>query len=400
MKTDEMNNMIQEMDQELKEILMFWADHSLDTVRGGFIGETDRAGDKKEDADKGAVLNARLLWTFSSAYNFYRDKKYLDLADRAYDYLMTYFWDKKNGGLYWAVDSKGEVSNKRKQAYAQGFGIYGLSEYYKASGKKEALESSIELYQLIEKFFKDDELGGYIEALDDDWTPLEDMRLSLKDANEPKSMNTHLHIIEPYTNLYRMWPDADLKKRIQHLLEVFRDHIINQETAHFHLFFDMDWTIKSEIVSYGHDIEGAWLLTEAAHEIQDEELLSQMKEIGKRMVDITIKEGMDSDGSVFYEKEDGHLDTDKHWWPQAEAMVGLMDVYQNTGDIAYLEAIQKVWVFIKSYVKDKEYGEWFGKVKANGQPVLEDCKIGFWKCPYHNSRALLEVINRLKTINN
>jgi len=398
MKTEEMAKLIFEQDRELKEILQFWADNSIDEVNGGFTGETNREGVQVEDADKGAVLNARLLWTYSAAYNYCKDAKYLELADRAYDYLMKHFKDSDFGGLYWAVDKKGQVSNCRKQAYAQGFGIYGLSEYYRATGKKESLEEAITIYHLIEKHFKDDEFGGYIEALDNDWSPLEDMRLSAKDANEPKSMNTHLHIIEPYTNLYRVWPNNGLRTQIQHLLEVFRDHIINQETAHFNLFFDMDWTVKSGIVSYGHDIEGAWLLTEAAHEIKDDELLAQMKDVGKRMVDVTIKEGMDSDGSIFYEKEDGHLDTDKHWWPQAEAMVGLMDVYQNTGNEAYLEAMTKVWTFIKTHVKDIECGEWFGKVFLNGNPDIEECKIGFWKCPYHNSRALMEVVNRLKLI--
>ncbi|MCG8579424.1 MAG: AGE family epimerase/isomerase, partial [Bacteroidales bacterium] len=289
------------METELRNILGFWASDTIDETNGGFIGEMDHSGLVKNDAEKGAVLNARLLWTFSSAFSFFKEDKYLQLAQRAYDYLTQYFWDKANGGLFWSLNPDGTVINSRKQAYAQGFGIYGFSEYYKASGNKESLDHAIQLFRLMEKHFYEPVFGGYIEALTADWQVMADMRLSEKDANEPKSMNTHLHIIEPYTNLYRLWPANDLKESVQRLIKVFRDKIIDAETAHFKLFFDLDWTTKSDIVSYGHDIEGAWLLNEAAHFINDEELIGQMKAISIRMVDVTINEGLDKDGSVFYE---------------------------------------------------------------------------------------------------
>lgn len=391
-------SMVPEMEKELGDILNYWQSYSLDNENGGFVGEVNRVGQVNPQAEKGAVLNARLLWTFSAAYNFNKDQKCLDLAKRAYDYLLTYFWDQTNGGVYWALDIEGNALNTRKQAYAQGFAIYGLSEYYKASGDENSLSKAIELYKLIERHYKDEEYNGYIEALDQEWQPMEDMRLSLKDANEPKSMNTHLHIIEPYTNLYRVWPDEGLKASIRNLIVVFRDHIIDSNTFHFNLFFDMDWKVKSNIVSYGHDIEGAWLLTEAAHFIHDEELLAEMREIAVKMVDATVEVGLDKDGSLFYEEEDGHVDTDKHWWPQAEAMVGFTEAFQITGNEEYLERAYKVWSFIKDNLIDKENGEWFSKVNIKGEPDPEDCKMGFWKCPYHNSRALIEVITRMTTI--
>ncbi|MCU4157276.1 AGE family epimerase/isomerase [Carboxylicivirga sp. A043] len=391
--------MVSEMEAELRNILEFWANNTLDEIHEGFIGEMNAECFVKADAEKGAVLNARLLWTFSAAYNFFKEDKYLQLADRAYNYLIQYFWDQENGGLFWSLNPDGTVKNNRKQAYAQGFGIYGFSEYYKASGNQESLDYATQLFQLIETHFYEPKHGGYIEALTNNWQAMDDMRLSEKDANEPKSMNTHLHIIEPYTNLYRVWPDAALKERIQHLIAVFRDKIIDSETAHFKLFFDLDWTSKSSIVSYGHDIEGAWLLNEAAHFIKDDELLEQMKEVSIKMVDVTMVEGVDKDGSIFYElEEDGHLDTDKHWWPQAEAMVGLLDAYQNTSDRIYLEASTRVWNFIQQYMVDTEKGEWYWKVDVTGQPDNVPPKVGFWKCPYHNSRALMEAINRLKTL--
>ncbi len=389
---------VQELTNELKEILAFWMENTIDEVNGGFIGEISGVGEKHPEAEKGAVLNARLLWTFSAAYNFNKDPKYLKMADRAYRFLIDHFWDKENGGVFWSLDSKGIVNNSRKQAYAQGFAIYGLSEYHKASANVDSLKYAQELYQLIEKYYLDSKDGGYIEALANDWTVMDDMRLSPKDANEPKSMNTHLHIIEPYANLYRVWPDAGLKKSIQHLLDVFYNRIINQETSHFELFFDYDWTVKSSIVSYGHDIEGAWLLTEAAEVIEDEEWLQQMREVAIRMVDVTLEQGADKDGSVFYEKEGSHLDSDKHWWPQAEAMVGLLEAYHISKQELYLDAFSKVWYFVLNQLKDKTNGEWFWKVSIEGEAGTDMPKVGFWKCPYHNSRALIEAVTRLSRL--
>ncbi|MBR8534057.1 AGE family epimerase/isomerase [Carboxylicivirga sediminis] len=388
-----------ELEHELKAILDFWMNQTPDSTYGGFIGEMEQEGNKNNTADKGGVLTARILWTFSAAYIFFKEPGYLEVAHRAYHYLIKHFWDDKNGGLYWAVNYKGEAVNVRKQAYAQGFGIYGLSEYYKASDNQESLNYAIKLFGLIEQHYKDEQYGGYIEALADNWQPLEDMRLSEKDANEPKSMNTHLHIIEPYTNLYCVWPDETLRSRIQHLITIFRDRIIDPQTFHFNLFFDMDWSPKSDIISYGHDIEGAWLLTEAAHFIHDEELLAQMQKMAVKMVDATIADGFDKDGSLFYEQENGHLDSDKHWWPQAEGMVGLMEVYQITGNEKYFTAMMNLWEFIKGNIIDKKYGEWYWKVDRNGCPDSVPPKVGFWKCPYHNSRALMELITRIKSIN-
>lgn len=390
--------LVPEMKEELKSILSYWTENTIDKLNGGFVAELDGEGKPSHADEKGAVLNTRLLWSFSAAYNFCKDPAYLKLAHRAYEYLIQHFWDTENGGLFWSVNTKGLVKNNRKQAYAQGFGIYGFSEYFKASGKQESLDFAIQLYNLIETNYKDNKNGGYIEALDCNWLQLEDMRLSDKDANEPKSMNTHLHIIEPYTNLYRVWPNELLRESIQNLIKIFRDKIIDPKTFHFNLFFDMDWTIKSEIVSYGHDIEGAWLLNEAAHFIQDEELLAEMKELSLKMADATLAEGIDKDGSIFYELEGTHLDTDKHWWPQAEAMVGFLDAYQNSSDEKYLNAAVQVWKFILKYMKDKINGEWFWKVDCNGEPDHAPPKVGLWKCPYHNSRALMEAINRIESM--
>lgn len=385
----------QEMAIELERILEFWGVRAIDNSNGGFVGQITQAGLVNTSANKGVVLNARILWTFSAAYRFNHSERAEHLAERAFEYLKNHFWDKENGGLFWELDCFGKPVNKRKQAYALGFGIYAFSEYYRATGRKESLQLAIKLFDILEEYFFDDEFGGYIEALDESWNLMDDMRLSEKDENFPKSMNTHLHILEPYTNLYRVWPNQKLRERIVYLIEIFQNHIIDKQSGHFNLFFEMDWTKRNTIVSYGHDIEGAWLLNEAAMVVEEKELIRKVQKDALRLVDITLNEGTDLDGSIFYERNGEHLDSDKHWWPQAEAMVGLMDAWELTNNHNYLEELLRVWNFIKAKIVDIENGEWYGRVNEKGKAIETEDKIGFWKCPYHNSRALMEVISRI-----
>ncbi|MCX6238308.1 MAG: AGE family epimerase/isomerase [Bacteroidia bacterium] len=383
-----------EFSRELENILKYWSTYCLDYEYGGFVGRRDFFNRQISGASKSAVLNTRILWTFSAAYNFTLNPEYLIIADRAYQYIKTYFEDKRFGGLVWEVSEKGEVINGRKQIYALGFGIYGYSEYFKASKNPQALKDAIALFELIEKNSYDPIEGGYLEAFANDWSTLEDVRLSPKDANEPKSMNTHLHILEPYTNLLRVWPNEHLKEKIAALIRIFLDKIIDHRTHHFNLFFDTDWTVRSSIVSFGHDIEGAWLLYEAAIMVGDEQLIAEVSDNLIQMVDVTLADGCASDGSVFNEKEtiSGHLDTDKHWWMQAEAMVGLAYAWEITGKDAYFDQLVKVWHFICTFVIDPVNGEWFGRVDKDGEPLISDDKVGFWKCAYHNSRSMMEVM--------
>jgi mannobiose 2-epimerase len=389
------NNLKEEMYKELSSILAYWRNNAYDLDFDGFLGERDFNNQVVPNAEKGVVLNARILWTFSAAYNFTKNEDYLQSAHRAYDYLIDHFWDHHNGGFFWAVDYKGSVSSSRKQIYAQGFGIYGLSEYYKASKNNHALVYATKLFELIEKHSFDKKHSGYIEALDEKWNVLADMRLSDKDANEPKSMNTHLHILEPYTNLYSVWKSKVLEEKIRNLIQVFKNHIINSNTLHFELFFKKDWTVKSNTISYGHDIEGAWLLAEAATVIGDTQLIQEINKLCVKMVDVCLEEGINADGSVNNEREPQHLDDDKHWWPQAEAMVGLVYSWKITKDQKYLKHLKNTWSFIKKHIIDYENGEWFWRVDSKGTAYTEDVKLGFWKCPYHNSRALMEVIKNL-----
>jgi mannobiose 2-epimerase len=386
-----------QLQQELSEILNYWIQHVPDAQYGGFYGCIDNNNHPQPEAPKGVVLNARILWSFAAAYNQTDEDKYLVVASRAYHYILDYFVDEEYGGVYWTVNHKGEKLNDRKQIYGLAFCIYALSEYFKASGAEDALDLAIKLYWLIEVHAFDKKQKGYYEAFSRDWKPIQDLRLSEKDANEKKTMNTHLHIVEAYANLYKVWPDKRLKEQIENLLEVFAHHIVDDETHHLNLFFDENWNSKSGIISYGHDIEAAWLLQEVAESIHHPGWMITMRSLAVKIAN-AASEGLDNDGGLNYESENGHTIDQKHWWPQAEAMIGFFNAYEVTGDEAYLERSLRSWQFTNQYIKDHKNGEWFWGVFADHSLMTGHDKAGLWKCPYHNTRACLELIGRIEPI--
>jgi mannobiose 2-epimerase len=386
-----------EMQAELSAILNYWQTQTIDQLYGGFLGKIDENNVPHVLAPKGSVLNARILWTFSAAYHTFPKPEYLQTATRAFQYLIQYFKDEKNGGIFWQVDYNGTPLDTKKQIYALAFGIYGLTEYYKISQNKEALDFATELFEDIEKYSFDSERGGYLEAFTIDWKPIQDLRLSEKDANEKKTMNTHLHILEAYTNLYRITKNSRLKKQIYHLVDIFLHHIINPQTHHLTLFFDEEWHVKSDIISYGHDIEASWLLLEAAEVLDDEELIKTVKSACIKIATAAAR-GLDLDGGLWYEMENNHLVKEKHWWVQAEAIVGFLNAWQMTGKKDFLDKSLNNWLFVQQHIIDKKNGEWLWGVKADNSPMSGEDKAGFWKCPYHNSRACLEVINRIENL--
>ncbi|SDE80573.1 mannobiose 2-epimerase [Fontibacillus panacisegetis] len=388
----------QQLDQELKDnILQFWMDKSVDTTRGGFYGEIDQKLQVNENAEKSLVLNARILWTFSAAYRHYKDAKYLEIANAAYDYLIQHFTDQTYGGFYWMVDADGNPSQDKKQIYGQAFVIYALVEYYLADQCQAALDLSIELYHLIEKHSYDKLHKGYIEAVGCNWKQTGNLSLSSKDLNEKKSMNTHLHVLEAYTNLYRVWKSPELTQSLAELIEVTIERIVDPATGHFLLFFDEEWNVKSSHISYGHDIEGSWLLFEAAEVLQDEQILEHVKSVAITMAEAVYTKGIDQDGGIWNEAGPGGLiDTNKDWWPQAEAMVGFYNAYELTGDVKFRDAAIRSWEFIQQFIVDHEYGEWHWGVTQNGVPLPNEPKISAWKCPYHNSRACFEMLTRVQ----
>jgi cellobiose epimerase len=383
-----------ELELELESILRYWMDNTLDAAQGGFFGRIGEEGKVYPEAPKGVVLNSRILWTFSAAYRHTRDSRWLPVAKRAYEYILAHFIDTRFGGVFWSVDHLGAMLDGRKQIYGLAFCLYGLSEYYLATGDQPALEEAITLFRLIERYSYDPRKKGYYEAFTREWRQPEDLRLSPKDANEQKTMNTHLHILEAYANLYRVWPDNVLKDRIAGLLDVFTRHIVDVGTGHLVLFFNEDWEPRSSIVSYGHDIEAAWLLQEAADIAGDPWWKEKTKQLAIQLATAAAK-GLDDDGGLWYEREGAVTIREKHSWPQAEAMIGFLNAWQNNGDRLWLERSLASWIFVKEFIKDPLGGEWFWGVRQDHSPMPGQDKAGFWKCPYHNSRACLEIIRRL-----
>ncbi|MBR5698481.1 MAG: AGE family epimerase/isomerase [Prevotella sp.] len=409
-----MDRRIIKMKQEVQDvlennILRFWLDVMQDHEHGGFYGQMTGRGELVKTADKGGILNARILWAFSAAYRVLRKPEYLEAATRAKDYILRHFIDPDFGGTYWSVDYLGRPRDTKKQFYAIGFMIYGLSEYARATGDREALDYALELYECIEAHSLDHVYNGYIEACTREWGEMADMRLSDLDANYPKSQNTHLHIIEPYTNLYRALHEMDNGKwktknggaaRVEHslrnLISIFTDRILNPQTHHLDLFFENDWTRGAgHLESYGHDIECSWLLHEAALVLGDKAVIKKMEPI-VQLVAKASEKGLNADGSMNHEAnlDTGRVDDDRHWWVQAENVVGWMNLYQHFGDEDALQRALRGWDYIRQSLIDYEGGEWFWSRHSDGTLNTTDDKAGFWKCPYHNSRMCLEIIER------
>ncbi|KIA85531.1 AGE family epimerase/isomerase [Flavobacterium sp. AED] len=387
-----------ELTTELDAILEYWSKFTMDTKNEGFIGQIDHNNQIISQAEKGSVLNARILWTFSSAYQLTKNEEHKSIAKRAFDYIVSYFYDTEFGGIFWSLQPDGTPKDTKNQIYAIAFVIYGMTEYYAVSKDEKALEIAINLYKKIQEHSYDPINKGYLEAFTRDWRNIDDLRLSDKDANEKKTMNTHLHIVEGYANLYKVWKDETLRNDIIELLQVIDTHFINEETGHLRLFFDENWIEKPDVISYGHDIEAAWLLLQCAEISENAALIARYKKHAIQLTDVT-NEGIDEDGGLWYEldPESNELIAEKHWWPQAELMIGFFNAYELTGDKSYLDVVLKNWEFIKKYIVDTENGEWHWGVNADYSLIQKD-KAGFWKCPYHNGRACIEIINRIKKI--
>jgi len=379
----------------VQNILPFWSKKITDPVHGGFYGQIDVNVRLIENAPKGGILNARILWTFSAAYRHLKNPNYLEVATRAKEYIINHFFDSTYGGTYWSLNAIGEPLETKKQIYSQAFFIYAFSEYYLATNDEKSRDIAINLYRLIEKYSFDSKCNGYFEAYDREWQQIDDQRLSEKDTNEKKTMNTHLHVLEAYTNLYRIWKDDSLAIQLRNLINIFMHLIIDQQSSHLNLFFDENWNCKSNITSYGHDIECSWLLYETALVLDDKYLTDKVEGVCLKIVGATL-EGRQPDGSIIYELNNtiSHATKERHWWPQAEAVVGFYNAYELTGDDKYMLMATESFKFIENHLIDKINGEWFWSVKDDYAVNKADDKAGFWKCPYHNGRMCLEIMKR------
>jgi len=381
------------------DILPFWHTMMPDRKNGGFFGRIDFSNAIDREAEKGLVLNARILWTFSSGYRLWQDERCLELAHRAFEFICTRFCDEKYGGYYWAVDAEGNPSQTKKQIYAQAFVIYAMAEYFLVTGNREALERALDLFALIEKYAFDQQNNGYIEAFSREWGVVEDLRLSKLDMNEKKTMNTHLHILEGYANLFKIHNETLLGERLKNLIGIFFDRIIDPADYHFRLFFDEFWNSKSDLISYGHDIEGSWLIQEAAEALQDDSLIKKSKENAVRMASAVLA-GINSFGGLCHETERKEPSNkgEMEWWAQAEGVVGFLNAWEISGDNLFLRTAASLARFITSYFLDLHGGEWYYRLNPQGEPIVTYDKAGFWKCPYHNSRMCFELYRRTEKI--
>ncbi len=446
-----------ECQTELHSILAWWQQHMTDHENGGFFGRIDGFGTLHPEAEKGAVLNARILWIFSAAarsvgvtLSHPDTQAYAKTAECAYNYLIENFLDKKHGGVFWSLDHLGQPLHTKKQVYAQAFAVYGLSEYFLLTRDAAALEYALDIFDLLEKHALDRTpishiegvtqshplttphiRNGYYEAYSRDWQLLDDLRLSDKDANEAKTQNTHLHLLEAYANLLRallvrrkVFPGGALPEKLsgvqaalENLIHLFLEKFIDPATGHIHLFFDENWQLKSDIVSFGHDIEASWLLWDAVQTLEavsseegavsseegavssEEGAVSseegavrseEVRPICLHIAEATLREAVEPDGSVINQRwnADGRLDRDRIWWVQAEAMVGFWNAFQVSGDERFRQAALDCWRFTQKNMRDG-VGEWLWRISPTGENYPEEDKAGFWKCPYHNGRAML-----------
>lgn len=390
---------IDEVESALQDILSWWTLHSPDRDTFGFYGAINDENIADPTASKGLVLHSRILWTFSKVKERgIANSEHEGIAHRAFDSLSKYFWDKEHGGMYWSLNPDGIPADTQKKIYGQAFAIYGLAAYYKAWQNQEALEMAVSLFNLIEKYSFDPVHGGYFEAFARDWSEIEDRRLSVKDLNAAKSANTHLHILEAYTELYTVWPNPKLLEQISRLFQVFDQYGI-QENGHLNLFMTSDWKPQSDLRSFGHEIECAWLLYYCAEACDLRQWMHIFKEHSIRLA-IASTDGWDKlDGGLWYEfePEKNVWHFEKHWWPQAEAVVGFLHAFQLSGDSQWLEKSLQSWKFIQNELLVPEHGEWYWGKTLLGTIIPKE-KAGFWKCPYHNVRACTEFKDRLQTV--
>ncbi len=385
-----------ELRQEYKDILAYWQHHSPDPQNGGFYGRVSYNNQPDATAEKGIVLNARILWTFSAALRHTHHEEYRATADRAFAYLQAHFLDPEHSGYYWSVSATGQPKNTTKSLYGQAFALYGLSEYARVSGNAVALQLAKNQFGTMVNYGYDPQQGGFREAFARDWSVTDDYIISKRANQESKTMNTHLHILEAFTNLLRVWPHETVNKQVRGLLTMFLNHIIDPKTYHMNLFMDDSWNVRQTAISYGHDIEASWLLCEAADVLNDKQVQKTVRAVGVQMARAAAS-GLDPDGGMNYELDPktGHLNRERSWWVMSEAMVGFMNAYQRTNEKHFLTKAETSWGFIKKYLLDTNNGEWFWGVDENHRMTGND-KISMWKCPYHNSRACLEMIERLE----
>lgn len=379
-----------------QNILPYWLSRAADRRNGGVYGLVDMLARPDQSADKALVITARTVWTFARAYAWMPVPAYRQMAEQAYDFLMDNFLDRANKGYYWMVSAAGEPVNDRKHVYGQAFVIYALSEYHRVFSSPAALSAAQDLWRLLGEAFLDRERGGYVECLARDLTRTSDMRMVPDDSSAEKTMNSHLHILEAFTNLYSVWPADEMEQSLRDMIEIMSNRILDRSRWHYNLYFDASWKALERVDSYGHDIEGSWLMLEAAEALGDKTVIADMKNVAVRMAEVCLREAFDGEPGMRGENIDnyGLLASDRCWWVQAEAVVGFLNAYEVSGNDEFLKTASGIWRYIDERFVDRGNGEWYSSLAQDGRVYLEPT-VTAWKCPYHNSRMAIEVMRRV-----
>lgn len=389
-----MNTFVQEIEEHLKtRLIPFW-ESLKDQKYGGYYGWLGYDLKLDKEYEKGCILNSRILWFFSSAYELLKEKNLKEDADYAYEFLKNYCIDREYGGVFWSVTYDGKPKDTTKHTYNQAFAIYALSSYYNATGCKDALDIARGLQLIIEEKMTDE--YGYLEAFTRDFRPESNEKLSENGVLAEKTMNTLLHVFEAYTEFYRVTKDPFTGERLRFMMDLFADKVYNRELKRQEVFFDRTWNSLIDLYSYGHDIETSWLMDRGLEVLGDEKYTAKIAPITAEIVE-NIYQRAYNDHSLMNECEKGVNDTKRVWWVQAETVVGFLNGYQrNPEKKEYLQAAEDVWNYIKTYLVDpREGSEWFWYVNADHTPAEEPI-VEPWKCPYHNGRMCMEVIRRMK----
>ncbi len=398
-KNNQTNQRLKQLSREMKHhlktvIIPFWK-KLRDNDNGGFYGFMDYNLQLNQEAEKGCILNSRILWFFSNAYLLLKEESLLKEAVHAYRFMMEKCLDHKNGGIFWSMSYDGKPVETIKHTYNQAFAIYALASYYDASCDQDALKTAMELFELIETKCRD--ASGYLEAFDEEFKVIDNDKLSENGVMADKTMNTLLHVFEAYTELYRVTKSEKVKARLEEILEVFADKVYNPKLHRQEVFFDREYHSILDLHSYGHDIETAWLIDRGCEVLEDKKIIEKMEEITKDLTDQIYKVAFDG-RSLANEAENGIINHDRIWWVQAETVVGFLNGYEKTpSKIEYLDATEASWNFIKEYLWDHRNGsEWYWRVDKDGKPDTQKPIVEPWKCPYHNGRMCLEVIRRIE----
>ena len=384
-----------EFRRELEErIIPFW--QSLkDDVYGGFYGYMDIDLNLEKEADKGCILNSRILWFFASAAMCLKDDELLKYADHAYRFLRDFCIDRELGGVYWSVKYDGTVADDTKHTYNQAFAVYALAAYAQATGKQEAIDLAWDIYQTIETKCRDEK--GYLEALTRDFRPVSNEKLSDNGIVASRTMNTYLHVFEGYSGLYQTTGDERIAARLREMLELFYTKIYHSGRRRQEVFFNDDYQPIIDLHSYGHDIESAWLLDWGCSLMADEAVNAKLIPVLTEMAQNVYEKAYHGNG-LYNECVNGADDQNRIWWVQAETVVGFMNAWQRNPEKTYfLEAAKEVWQYIQEEIVDDRLGsEWFWRVHPDGTPGRNKEIVGPWKCPYHNGRMCIEMIRRLE----